>query len=361
MLWPLLFLPVAAALQLLAPCQQLLIFFSSALAIVPLVSWIARSTEHLASRTSDQLGGLLNATFGNAAELIIGLSALRAGLYEVVKASLVGSIVGNNLLCLGTAMLVGGLRRPNQRFNAEGARIEATMLALAVIAMVLPAAYRLLLGGAAHPHLAPLSVGIAVVLLVVYGLNLMFTLKTHPTLFQGSRPAGEACACAVSHRSGPDWSPRKALLILAAATAGVVWMSEILVSVVEPAAQQMGMSTGFISVFIVGILGNVAEQATAIRAALSGRMDLALSIAMGSSVQISLVVIPVLVLMSWVISPVPIDLAFSPKLVLTLLLTVYITGQVANDGHSNWLKGTQLLAVYLILGLTLYFMPGATT
>ncbi|MEB3325481.1 MAG: calcium/proton exchanger [Cyanobacteriota bacterium] len=358
MAWLILFVPLAAVVAKLAPDQPLLVFFTAALAIVPLVEWIARATEDLARRTNDQLGGLLNATFGNAAELIIGLSALRVGLDEVVKASLVGSIVGNNLLCLGTAMLVGGLRCPNQRFNAEGARIEASMLALAVIAMVLPAAYRLLPGDGEPPHLAELSVGIAIVLLVVYSLNLLFTLKTHPNLFLVARPkaAGEP-EC---DRPRAQWSKGHAAMILALATAGAVWMSEILVSVVEPAAQRMGMSTGFISLFLVGILGNIAEQATAIRAALAGRMDLAFSIAMGSSVQISLVVIPTVVLMSWLISPTPMDLAFSPKLVLTLFLTVYITSQVANDGHSYWLKGAQLLAVYLILGFTLYFVPGMT-
>ncbi len=349
MSWLLLFVPITIGLELLAPERHLLIFVSSGLAIVPLAGWMGRATEQLATRLGEGVGGLLNATFGNAAELIIAFAALRAGLHTVVKASLVGSIVGNILLVLGAAMLAGGIRHREQHYNVAGARSQATMLTLATIALITPAAYRGA-AGAGAPETGPLSVGIALVLLAVYAANLMFSLVTHAKLFEGE-PAAE------EHGHAPPWSSGRAAGVLAAATAAIAWMSEILVGAIEPTSHALGLNDAFVGVFVVAILGNAAEHATAVTAALRNRMDLSLSIAIGSSVQVALFVAPLLVLASLFVGPTPMDLAFSGGMVLTVLLAVLITGQVAGDGRSDWLKGVQLLAVYVILGLAYFFAP----
>jgi Ca2+:H+ antiporter len=347
--WLLILVPVAIALEHLTPERHLLVFVAAALAILPLAGCMGRATEQLAERSGEGVGGLLNATFGNAAELIIALAALRAGLHDVVKASIAGSIIGNILLVLGAAMLAGGLRHREQHFNASGARSQATLLTLAAIALILPAAYNA--AAAAHfpGGLGLLSISIAVVLLAVYALFLVFSLATHKALFSGSSgPEHE------EHE--PPWSTAGATTVLAAATVLVAWVSEILVGAIEPTAHEFGLSNVFVGVFMVAILGNAAEHATAVTAALKDRMDLSLSIAIGSSVQVALFVAPVLVLASLVIGPAPMDLAFSAGLVLAVLLSVLITGQVAGDGRSDWLKGVQLLAVYVILGLAFFFV-----
>src|SRR5574338_937091 len=349
MRWLLVFVPIAIALEHLAPTQELLLFAASGLAIVPLAGWMGRATEQLAERTGEGVGGLLNATFGNAAELIIALAALRAGLHDVVKASLAGSIVGNVLLVLGASMLAGGIRHREQHFNAASARSQATMLTLAAIALSLPAAVRALTGSDSAHALGPLSLSISAVLLGVYALNLWFSLVTHASLFAGS-PAPDAGHAA-------PWSVGRALAVLAGATALVAWMSEMLVGAMEPAAHALGLNDAFVGVFVVAILGNAAEHATAVSAALKDRMDLSLSIAIGSSVQVALFVAPLLVVASHFIGPAPMDLAFAGGLVLIVLLAVLVTGQVAGDGRSDWLKGAQLLAVYAILGLAFYFAP----
>ncbi len=348
--WLLLFVPVAIALEHVAPERYLLIFVASSLAILPLAAWMGRATEHLAERMGEGVGGLLNATFGNAAELIIALAALRAGLYDVVKASIIGSIVGNILLVLGAAMLAGGFRHREQHFNAAGARAQATMMTLAAITLILPAAFQVALGAGAAARLIPLSASISIVLLVVYGSYLAYTLVTHSALFIGSHAAEE-------EDHAPAWSVARASLVLGAATAVIAWMSEILVGAIQPTARSIGLSSAFIGVFVVAILGNAAEHATAISAAMKNRMDLSLSIAIGSSVQVAIFVAPVLMLVSLVLGPAPMDLAFPTGLVLVVLLSVLITGQVANDGRSDWLKGVQLLAVYVVLGLTFFFVP----
>ncbi len=349
--WLLAFVPVAIALEHLTPDQSLWIFVASALAILPLAGWMGRATEELAVRTGEGVGGFLNATFGNAAELIIAIAALRAGLHDVVKASLAGSIIGNVLFVLGAAMLAGGLRyRPDQSFNAPGARSQAAMLTLATIGLILPAAYQRTLGAGAPP-LASLSVWISVVLLAVYAANLVFSLGTHRSLFAGSHGAEET--------GHVPWSVRRAALVLAGATVAIAWMSEILVGAIEPTAHALGLTDAFVGVFVVAILGNAAEHATAVTAALKNRMDLSLSIAIGSSVLVSLFVAPFLVLLSYAVAPTPMDLAFNGGLVLTVLLSVLILGQVAGDGRSDWLKGVQLLAVYVVLGLAFFFAPSA--
>ena len=302
--WLLLFVPLAIALERLAPEHYLLVFAASSVAILPLVAWLGKATEQLADRSGEGVGGLLNATFGNAAELIIGFAALRAGLFDVVKASIAGSIVGNILLVLGAAMLAGGLHRSEQHFNPMGARSQATMLTLAAIALVLPATYRAALGPEATEGLGSLSVAISVVLLFVYALYLLFTLVTHSALFLGSHVPDE------EEGQVAPWTTRRALLVLAAVTATIAWLSEILVGAIEPTAEEFELSNVFIGVFVVAILGNAAEHATAITAAMKDRMDLALSIAIGSSVQVALFVAPVLVLASLFVGPAPMDLAF---------------------------------------------------
>jgi len=295
MSWLLLFIPVAIGLEHWLPEQHIAIFAASGLAILPLAGWMGRATEHLAERLGEGVGGLLNATFGNAAELIIALVALQAGLYDVVKASIAGSIIGNILLVMGAAMLAGGLRYKEQKFNTEGARAEAGMLTLVAIALILPAAYRVAMGQGAAAGLVPLSLAISVVLLGVYGLFLLYSLRTHAGLFRGSHTADD--------EHGPSWSVARAGGVLAAATVGIAWMSELLVGSIQPAAASLGLGSAFVGVFVVAILGNAAEHATAITVALKNRMDLALSIAIGSSIQVALFVAPVLVLASLAVGP----------------------------------------------------------
>ena len=347
MSWLLVFFPIAIALEALAPERPLLIFIASSLAILPLAGWMGRATEQFADRMGEGVGGLLNATFGNAAELIIALAALHAGLQDVVKASIAGSIVGNVLLVLGAAMLAGGWGRSEQHFNAAGARAQATMLLLAAIALILPAAFQVA-ENTSPQSLNRLSVSISIVLLAVYALYLVFALVTHSALFTGAYHEEE---------KGTGVPVGRAAAVLAGATAGIVWMSEILVGAIEPAAHEFGLSNVFVGVFVVAILGNAAEHATAITAALRDRMDLALSIAIGSSIQVALFVAPVLVLASHFLGPAPMDLAFPAGLILMVLLSALITAQVAGDGRSDWLKGLQLVAVYLVFALAFFFLP----
>ena len=351
MTWLLIFVPVTIGFEVFAPERYLLIFIASALAILPLARWMGDATEQLATYFGEGVGGLLNATFGNAAELIIALAALRAGLYDVVKASIVGSIIGNVLLVLGAAMLAGGLRHQEQRFNAVAARSQATMLVLAAIALMLPAYFQSTVGRTTQ-GLDRLSVSISIVLLLAYLLSLTFALVTHRSLFAGSHVPDEGKA---------QPSKARAISVLAGTTVGIAWMSEILVGTIEPATHQLGLSKVFVGVFVVAVMGNAVEHATAIFAAMKDRMDLSLSIAIGSSVQIALFVAPVLVLASLFLGPMPMDFAFPAGLVLLVLVSVLITAQVANDGRSDSLEGTQLLTIYLVLGLTLFFAPANST
>ncbi|PTQ68193.1 calcium/proton exchanger [Pseudomonas sp. GV071] len=352
--WMLVFVPIAVLLEHTAGHYHLMVFLAAALAIVPLAGWLGRATEQLAERSGEGVGGLLNATFGNATELIIAFSALRAGLHDIVKASIAGSIVGNILLVMGAAMLAGGLRHHEQQFNASAARSQATLLTLATIALILPAGYSAAVSARAPDGLVSLSVYISLVLLLVYGLFLLYSLVTHRSLFAGAP---------IPRQESPDtrlWPMKKALGVLAVATVMIAWISEIMVAAIAPSAKQLGLSNLFVGVFVVAILGNAAEHASAVSAAMKNRMDLSLSIAIGSSVQVALFVAPVLVLASHAIGGTPMDLAFSGGLVLSVLLAVLITGQVAGDGRSDWLKGVQLLAVYLILGLAYFFTPDPT-
>nr|WP_315594646.1 calcium/proton exchanger [uncultured Cupriavidus sp.] len=349
LIYLLIFFPIAIAAELFAPHQHLPIFVASAVAILPLAQQMGHATESLAERLGESVGGLLNATFGNAAELIIALVALRAGLHEVVEASIVGSIVGNLLLVFGAAMLAGGSRYHEQHFNPRGARSQATMLILSAIALILPAAFETVSGASAT--LNWLSVYLSIALLLVYALYLVFSLVTHPKLFLGVDAADTSPAPETLTRVPVS----RAMLILVLATAGTAWMSEILVGSITPMMTQYGLSNIFVGAFLVAILGNAAEHATAITAAMNNRMDLSFSIAVGSSVQVALFVAPVLVLASLFIGPVPMDLAFRPALVLVVILSVVVTAQMASDGYADWFKGMQLLVVYFTLALTFFF------
>ena len=298
------------------------------------------------------MGGLLNATFGNAAELIIALMALSKGLHDVVKASLTGSIIGNVLLVLGASALAGGVRFKLQQFNAVAARAQATLLLLAAIAMILPAAFHYLGGVQAVAREAGLSLEIAVVLMVSYCLALLFTLHTHKQLF-----VGKAAAVAGTGAGRRHWSLGRSFLVLGIATALVAWISEVLVGSVEGAASALGMTSVFVGVIVVAIVGNAAEHSTAILAAMKNRMDMSIGIAIGSSVQIALFVTPVLVFASYLIGPRPMDLVFTPAEVHAVALSVLITEQIAGDGESKWLEGVLLLAVYAVIAIMFYFLP----
>jgi len=348
--WLLIFVPITVWLHFAMPEAHTQIFICACLAILPLAGWLGKGTENLSCHTGEAIGGLLNATFGNAAELIIAIAAMRKGLYDVVKASLTGSIIGNVLLVAGLSMLLGGLKYKTQTFNRMAAQNQASMLLLAAVSLIMPAAYHYLAGPSAKAHEGDLSMEISVVLLAVYALSLIFTLVTHKQLFGGE--GGEA-------HGGEEhpWSAGKSIAVLAIATALIAWISEILVGSVEHAAHSFGMTSVFVGVIVVAIIGNAAEHSTAIIVARKNRMDLALGIAIGSSVQIALFVGPVLVLLSKFFAPTPMDLVFTPAEVLAVTLSVLICAQVANDGESNWMEGVQMLAVYLILGAVFYLLP----
>ena len=348
--WLLVFVPIAAGLHYLRPDSHTLIFLTAALAIVPLAGWLGRATEQIAEKTSEGIGGLLNATFGNAAEMIIAIVAMQRGLHGVVKASLTGSIIGNILLVMGASAIAGGLKYKTQTFNTTGARVQATMLTLAAVALVVPAAFHFLSGPAGFVKEYDLSFDISIVLLVTYALSLLFTLHTHRQLFVSHTSEAE-------EEGHTSWPMAKSVGVLAGATALIAWMSEMLVASVEVAAHDFGMSTIFVGVIVVAIVGNAAEHSTAVTVAMKNRMDLALSIAIGSSIQIALFVAPVLVLLSYVIGPRPMDLVFTSAEVIAIVLSVAIAGQTAGDGESNWLEGVQLLAVYIILGIVFFFLP----
>ena len=348
--WLLIFVPITVWLHFAQPNAHTQTFLCACVAILPLAGWLGKATENLAHHTGEAVGGLLNATFGNAAEMIIAITALRSGLYDVVKASLTGSIIGNVLLVGGLSMLMGGVRYKTQTFNRMAAQNQATMLLLAAVSLILPAAYHYLAGPAGAALEGALSMEISIILLVVYALSLVFTLITHKQLFGGEGRE------AIGGEAQP-WSVGKSVAVLAGATALIAWVSEILVGSVEHAAQSFGMTNVFVGVIVVAIIGNAAEHSTAILVARKNRMDLALGIAIGSSIQIALFVAPVLVLLSYFIAPSPMNLVFTPAEVIAVTLSVFICAQTANDGESNWMEGVQLLAVYAILGLMFYFLP----
>jgi Ca2+:H+ antiporter len=348
--WLLIFVPVTIGLEFFRPDAHTYIFLAACLSIVPLAGILGQATEQVAHHAGEGIGGLLNATFGNAAELIIAIAALQKGLYDVVKASLTGSIIGNILLVFGLSVVVGGFRHKTQRFNSTAASAQAVLLTLAAIGLIVPAAFHHLQGPSSVVPENALGLDIAIVLLLAYAAHLVFSLYTHKTLFQGKSTDSNEENHAV-------WGLGKAVLILATATAFIAWISEILVGSVQQAAKAFGMTEIFVGVIVVAIIGNAAEHSTAVLAAMKNRMELSFGIAVGSSLQIALLVAPLLVILSHFIGPRPMNLAFSPAEVLAIFLSVLITGQVAADGETNWLEGTQLLAVYVILAIVFYFLP----
>lgn len=344
----LLFVPLALGLELF-DADPVLVFLATALAIIPLAGLMGQATEHLTSHVGAGLGALLNASLGNAAELIIALVALRKGLPDVVKASLTGSIIGNSLLVLGLAMVAGGVRYERQRFNQTAAGMGASLLLLSAVGLIVPALFHLMVPEQGIAVERRLSLYIAVVLFAVYLLSLLFSLKTHRHLFAGE----PADAGAMGHR---PWTLRRAIGVLALVTVAIAVMSEVLVGTIEPVAARLGLTQVFIGVILVALVGNAAEHSTAVLVAMKNKMDLALGIAVGSSLQIALFVAPVLVFASYALGA-PLDLIFTPFEVAAVTISVLIVGFVAMDGESHWMEGTMLVAVYLILVIAFYFLP----
>lgn len=350
--WLLLFVPVSILLERSERASPALLFFAAALAIVPAARLIVQGTEHIAVRTGSAVGGLLNATFGNLPELIIATVALRSGLLEMVRASIIGAILANLLMALGVALLVGGVRYHNQEFNARAARVYSSMMLLAVISLAGPGAFERVFSTAEHlTQVHALNVRLALMLMAVYALYLYFMLGTHRDEFAGESEGGHG------HGEGPAWSMPRALGTLVGASVLAAWMSEILVGAAEGTGEELGMSQTFIGMIIVAVVGGAAESLSAIAAGTKNKLDLTMGVVYGSCIQIALFVAPVLVLLSRVIAPEPLDLSFSRLELGVLLLAVLIGGSVGNDGKGNWFKGVQLLTVYATIALLLYFVP----
>jgi Ca2+:H+ antiporter len=355
--WPYLLVPLipaAVALEL-ADASATVIFTAAALGIVPTAALMGRATEELAARSGPGIGGFLNVTFGNAPEIIIALFALNEGLHEVVKASIVGSILGNILLVLGAAMLVGGLRRDRQTFNATAASVQSTMLMLAAAALMMPAIFELVEGRGLPPPGAELvnygstvedlSLATAIILMVTYAGGLLFSLRTHKDLF--NPPYAE-------EEDTWGWSVRTSVLMLAIAGVAVGVMSEVLVGSISEASESIGLSEFFVGVIVVAIVGNAAEHWVAVLVAAKDKMDLAVNIAIGSSAQIALFAAPLLVIASFFIGPGPLALVFNGFELGAILLAILVANYVTQDGESTWFEGLQLLALYAILGTAFY-------
>jgi Ca2+:H+ antiporter len=342
----LLFLPVAL-LAHLAGISGIAIFATSALAIIPLAKLLGEATEVLADNSGPRMGGLLNATFGNAAELIITLSAIRAGQIQLVLASLTGSILGNLLLVLGFAMLFGGLKNGRQMFDRRDVDIDATMTILALIAMTVPSLFSLYIADSVRVE--ELSLTTAATMLMLYILFVIYTLRSCTR---------ERCDAVTVREALPvhAWSSGKSLAVMGLAMAGIALMSELLVSSVEAVTDTLGLTPFFVGIIIVPIIGNVAEHLVSVQAAMENKMDLSLSIALGSSLQIALFVTPVLVFASLVLGS-PMTLQFNQLELIALTAASMISALVSLDGESNWLEGAMLLAVYGILGLAFFFLP----
>jgi len=357
--WPYLlvpFIPLAIVLEIVG-AGAIPVFFISAAGVIPTAALMGRATEELAARSGPGIGGLLNVTFGNAPEIIIALFALNAGLHEVVKASLIGSMLGNILLVLGAAMFVGGLGRDRQRFDRTAASTQSSLLMLAAAALVMPAIWELIDGRGLPspgdeivnygPPVEHLSAAVAIVLIITYAAGLIFSLKTHRSLFNPQEEAAE--------EHGEPWSVRRSVIALAIAGVAVGVMSEILVGSISEAAESIGLSEFFVGAIIVAIVGNAAEHWVAVLVARKDKMDLAVNIAIGSSAQIALFAAPLLVLCSFVLGPHPMALVFNGFELSAVVLAILIANHVTNEGESTWFEGVQLLAVYLVVGLAFYF------
>ena len=348
LLWLLAFVPVLFAAQKLKPEAHTLLFVLSVLAVVPLAALLSHATESVAAKTGDTVGGLLNATLGNLTELVIALTALHAGQYTLVKASIAGAIVTNTLFMLGASFLLGGLKHHVQEYNRASARLQAGLLFLATIAILIPSAITEADSVATSAFTETLSVSLSVLLIVVYGLGLLFSLKTHRELFGGAEhaDAGEM-----------PWPLGLALATLGGVTVLVALVSEVFVESVQQAAVAFGMTPAFVGFIVVALVGGAAEMASAFAAARKNRLDLSVGIALGSASQIALFVAPVLVLLSYVIGPTPMNLQFWPGAVVMMLIATMTASLMSNGGRSAWFVGVLVLTVYLMFAITLYLMP----
>lgn len=340
-LFLLVFAPVAIIGNALS-FSPVLVFFLSALAIVPLAKFIGEATEELSVHVGPALGGLLNATFGNATELIIGILAIRAGLIEVVRASITGSILGNLLLVLGTAMFAGGLRHKRQEFNRTAAMASGSSLFLAAIALIIPAIFLQTAPGLTANTVEELSVFVAILIMILYAAGLWFALFTHKHLY--TEEVGKL---------EPRWSRKKSIVILLTATLAVAWVSGILVGSIEPLVRSLGWTDLFVGVIFVAIVGNAAEHTSAITMAVKNRMDLALQVAIGSATQIIMFVAPFLVIVSLLFST-PMNIVFNTFELISMALSIILVNLVVADGESNWLEGLQLVAAYVIMGIAFF-------
>jgi len=348
LLWLLIFVPVVFVASKVRPEAHTLHFVLSVLAIVPLAALLAHATESVAARTGDAVGGLLNATLGNLTEMVIAITALYAGQYMLVKASIAGVIVTNVLFMLGMSFLLGGLKYHAQEFNRAGARFQASLLFLAIVALLVPSAVTIADATAATAFAQTLSIGLAVVLIVVYGLGMLFSLKTHREFFGGDAHGDEGEV---------PWPLGLALGTLAGVTVLVALVSHVFVESVQQAADAFGMTPAFVGFIVVALVGGAAEMASAFSGARKNRLDLSVGIALGSAAQIALFVAPVMVLMSYVIGPTPMDLQLWPGAVVMMLIAALTATLVTNGGRSAWFLGVLLLAVYLIFAMTLYLLP----
>jgi Ca2+:H+ antiporter len=350
-LWLLVFVPVALAVARLSPQAHSLLFVLSVLAIVPLATLLSHATESVAEKTGDTAGGLLNATLGNLTELVITVTALHAGEYMLVKSAIAGAIVTNTLFMLGASFLLGGLKHHVQQYNRAGGRLNAALLLLAAIALLIPSAVAEADSASGATVTQQLSLGLAVLLIVGYALGLLFSLKTHRELF-----------ASVDHgkESKSPWPIGLALGTLAVVTALVALVSEIFVESVQKAAATFGMSPAFVGFVVVALVGAAAEMTVAFSAARKDHLDLSVSIALGSAAQIALFVAPVLVLLSYVVGPSPMDLKFWPGAVVMVLIATVVAAFITNSGRSAWFVGILLLLVYGVFAITLYLLPPQT-
>ena len=344
----LIFVPIAIILELVQ-ADYTLVFITSALGIIPLAGILGEATDALAHRAGSRIGALLNATFGNAAELIITIAAIRAGLLDVVKASITGSIIGNILLVLGLSVLVGGLKNGFQHFGRRGASVSVTMMAIAVIGLAIPATFAQAIEVRDHFSVEYLSIGVAIALMLGYVLSLIFTFS-QPERGKHDVP-GET-----STTEHAAWSIQRALTILAVAVIAIAVLSEILVGAIEPLVKEQGLTELFVGIIVVPIIGNAAEHLVAVEMAMKNKMELSLGIALGSSMQVALFVGPLLVFIS-LIAGNPMTLVFNPFELVALIAAVLIAALIALDGESNWLEGAQLLIVYAILALAFFYLP----
>lgn len=353
----LIFIPISVAATFQG-WGSTVIFVTSALAIIPLAGWMGTATEEIAVVLGPNLGGLMNATFGNATELIIGIVALKAGLIDVVKASITGSIIGNLLLVMGLAMFLGGLRFKEQEFPSVVARLNASAMNLAVIAILVPTAVDVTSAGIEEITMQRLSAAVAIVLIGVYILTLLFSMKTHTYLYEVGLAENEPEAAAEGEEQSEPHEVNLWLWVgvLLVATITVAVESELLVDSLEEATESLGLTALFTGVILVPIIGNAAEHATAVTVAMKNKMDLSVSVAVGSSLQIALFVAPVLVLAGWLLGQ-PMDLDFNPFELIAVAVAVLIANSVSSDGRSDWLEGALLLAAYAVLGLAFFFHP----